>query len=214
MSVASAISSGVDDFVTIIGFFIAGISLQFIGAFIEQVKEQWKLLVTVGLFAELSIAFSILWYSFSTTSTTQYQWFEVVAYLFFYSLFPLNCVYDAIYRKDCFIKTDWIYNILSLASKFSLFWLQVGEVEINLYESMWSEASIYIFGMFVPLIILVVGLYFTPKCPTLSIDEVCNNVVVSEEWSLYKILTTLRLTAKPRVEIIHVTNKSRKRLGV
>ena len=79
---------------------------------------------------------------------------------------------------------------------------------------MWSEASIYIFGMFVPLIILVVGLYFTPKCPTLSIDEVCNNVVVSEEWSLYKILTTLRLTAKPRVEIIHVTNKSRKRLGV
>ena len=145
MTVSSVVSSGMDDFITLISIFVGGFALQLVGCVIEQTKYNWRVLFTIGVLIESSLGWHVVWYSISSPGITERQWIETIAYVFYYSLFPLNCVLDAVYRKGCFQVTDWYYNLLSLTSKLALFWLQVGEVEQNIYDSVWSYVQIYLY---------------------------------------------------------------------
>ena len=206
MTVSSVVSSGMNDFITVISIFIGGFALQLIGCTIEQTKYNWKVLFAIGVLIESSLGWHVVWYSISSSGITERQWIETIAYVFYYSLFPLNCVYDAAYRKECFVITDWYYNILSLTSKLALFWLQVGEVEQNIYDSLWSYLQIYLLGIAIPLIILVIGIYLRPVC-TLP----CTNEHDNKPGSYYKYIAKLRITPQPPIQTVYIKQKSRLR---
>ena len=165
MSISSLVSSGTNDLITILSFVFSGVALQIIGALIEQLKDQWKILLFVGVLIETNISFSLIFYSL-VSSSTELQIIELIAYIVFYSLFPLNCVLNAGFDIP-FQQTDWYYNVLSLSSKFGLFWIQVGEVHRNLYtNSLWSFIQIYVLGVFFPVIFLIFGYLLRPQNTT------------------------------------------------
>jgi len=212
MSISSVVSSGTQDFNTVFTIIYCGLALQLIGATIEQSKSKWKILLFTGALVESGIGWSVVWYTLTSPAINELQWIETVSYVFYYSLFPLNCVIDAVYRKDCFIRTDWMYNILSLSSKFSLFWLQVGEVEKNINNSVWSYIEVYLFGIFIPLCILFIGVYALPKCtkPAPSCD--CSSKVDENETFLTKIVKWRIVEKEPEATTIYVTRKGRTRV--
>lgn len=206
MTVSSVVSSGMKDFITLISIFIGGFALQLVGCVIEQTKYNWKVLLAIGVLIESSLGWHVVWYSISSSGITESQWIETIAYVFYYSLFPLNCILDASYRKGSFQITDWYYNLLSLTSKLALFWLQVGEVEQNIYNSAWSYVQIYVLGIVLPLIILAIGIYLRPACttflPTTNEDE---------SVSFYKYVAKSRITKQPPTQIVYIKQKSRMR---
>ena len=208
MTLSSALSSGMNDLPVIIGIIFGGVALQVIGCLIEQMKHQWKILLLVGVLIEVNIGFCIVWYTLSSTASNAIQWLDTVTYLFYYSLFPVNCMVDALYRKNCFIKTDWTYNVLSLSSKFGLFWIQIGEVERSIYDSTWSYVQIYVFGTALPLLLLIGGLYFTPHCvQTNNGSRVANtnNTRSESEWPVYKRISSFNIVAIDRSELTRKT---------
>jgi hypothetical protein len=164
MSIASMISSGTDDLLTLVSAVFYGIALQAIGCSIEQTKKQYKFLFFIGLLIQTGLSSSAMWYVISSRSmVNSTQILEFLFYAFYYSLFPLNCIYDARYRKNDFIKTDWIYNLLSLSSKFGLYWLQVGELEDKFSSGVWPKLQIYGLGITVPIFVLIIGMRYLPK---------------------------------------------------
>ena len=58
----------------------SGIALQLVGCTIEQLKEQWKVLVVIGILIELGVAWSLVWYTVTSSGMTRYQWIEVVSF--------------------------------------------------------------------------------------------------------------------------------------
>ena len=164
MSISSSITAGTRDINVIVVFVLLGVVLQCIGAIIEQEKRLYAQLFLVGGLVNAASSYSTLWYLFSSYSDFNIvQTLEVAAYAFFYALFPINCWYDAVYRPP-FCQTDWIYNILSLTSKFALFWLQVGEVERVLYDGAWASFQIYGLGLVLPLAFLALASRGAPRC--------------------------------------------------
>lgn len=190
MTLSSVMSSGTYDFNFVITIIASGIALQLVGCTIEQLKEQWKVLVVIGTLIELSVAWSLVWYTVTSPGMTRYQWIEVVSFLFYYGLFPLNCILDATYRKACFVKTDWTYNVLSITSKFALFWLQVGEVERVQLRGAWPEIQIYGLGMVVPFIGLVLGIYLTPSACNIKNTA---TAVHGRYWKILSHIATFQL---------------------
>lgn len=167
MTIASATSAGNRDFNAVVSIALGGIALQAIGCCIEQSRSRRRTvfsLFAIGTLLNFASSWSTIWYLLSATSR-EYQWIEFVAYSFFYALFPLNCYLDTTKsRRDRFIVTDWIYNVLSLSSKFALFWLQVGEVEARLYPNeLWPRVQIYVLGILFPLAMLGIGIRASPN---------------------------------------------------
>lgn len=170
MSLASSATAGARDVNNLITLALVGILIQAFGCLIEQFRSLATPLFTIGSLLNLAASYSTLWYLFS--SFNDFSWIqslEVVAYAFFYGLFPLNCIIDARYRPN-FQRTEWIYNSLSLTSKFGLFWLQVGEVERVVYDSHWSYVQIWGLGIAIPCLMLCVAAWLAPARPRLVFD--------------------------------------------
>jgi len=212
MSLSSVLAAGTTDFNAVVCLIFSGIALQLIGAIIEQEKRLWKVLLWVGIWIEGSIGYTIVWYTLSSVGNISlFKILEMVSYSFYYSLFPINSVLDVIYRKDCFIKTDWIYNILSLSSKLGLFWLQVGQVEDKLLGGSFGEIQLYGLGIILPIILLVLGVYVSPSCIPQTPSCACEADNISYTKSrLYKI-ATFKIVPEPETKTVYVTKKSRHR---
>ena len=163
MTISSVASAGTSDFTILLSTIFLGVGLQSLGAAIEQRKEWVYFLLFVGSTIGMGESTSTVWYLVSNTGLPAVQMLEFLSYVFYYGLFPLNCAFDALRRKGRFIETDWTYIVLSLSSKFGLFWLQVGEVERKETTGPWPDVQIYLLGIVCPLLILVSGIYLTPK---------------------------------------------------
>lgn len=161
MSIASISSAGNSDFTTIMGVLVLGPVLQSLGCFIEQEKKA-RFLFLVGFFVNVAISMSSIWYILSAATASYLQILEFLAYGFYYGLFPLNAYADT-FRQDAFVRTDWYYNVLSLSSKFALFWLQVGEVEKKSIPGYWPDMQIYGLGIALPFVILAAGVFYAPR---------------------------------------------------
>lgn len=190
MSFAASTSSGPTMLSFTLTMAVQGIALQFIGALIEQLKRYYVPLLFVGVLINTGLSFSTFLYIITAPTIDQYQWIEFLSFAFYYGLFPLNCIIDA-RRKNCFVKTDWIYNVLSLSSKFGLFWLQVGEVEEKLGSNTWTKVQIYLLGIVVPFVMLCVGIYFTPSCDFSSSSE--EKINTNVYWKTMKQIAKLRI---------------------
>ena len=199
MTISSIASSGTRDFTFILSTICLGVGLQGIGAAIEQRKELAYLLFAVGCTMYLANSVGTLWYNVSSSGATAPQVIELLSYTFYYSLFPLNCVTDAMYRRS-FVRTDWAYIVLSLTSKFGLFWLQVGEVEQKVANGWWPNFQIYALGMACPLLLLSVGLYNTP-------DVEVGSAMQSKETILRRLCTfrvfPLQVVSVPQSDATH-----------
>ncbi len=167
MTIASTLSSGIDDFNQIVVITACGILLQFLGCCIEQFKHinVYRSFFIFAVILNLGISWPIVWGNLSG-ETSAAVWIETIIYLFYYSLFAVNCWMDAVYRRKCFVLTDWYYNVLSVTSKVSLFWLQVGNVERNANGGVWSSVQVNLFGIALPLVILLFGYICRPSCET------------------------------------------------
>ena len=209
MTISSVMSSGTNDFNFVITAISLGIALQLLGSLIEQIKHQWRILLLIGLCIELGIGWSLIWYTISSQNISQYQWIETISFLFYYSLFPLNCILDAIYRENNFIRTDWIYNVLSLTSKFALFWIQVGELERVYLGGIWPEIQIYCLGIIVPLIILIIGIYNVPSMFTIKPEKYEQ---INIYWKIMYNIATFKITTNQKPQIIYVKQKNRLRV--
>ena len=169
MSIASLSSSGPTALTTIASSVCGGVALQAIGCAIEQRKETVHFFLIVGGLVNFGTSISTVWYVLSSTGVYAPQVLEFLGYAFFYALFPLNCVLDATRRRGRFVRTDWMYIVLSLSSKLALFWLQVGEVERKVRPGMWAELQIYGLGIVLPLLLLAAGVWWAPSTlPALS----------------------------------------------
>jgi hypothetical protein len=171
MTASSVMSSGTTDLNFLITILVSGVVLQMVGCAIEQLRAHWIPLLIIGAGIELSLGWSLVWYTASSPTITSSQWVETLSFLFYYGLFPLNCVADAYYRRGCFVQTDWIYNVLSLTSKFALFWLQVGEVERTTLGGVWPEVQVYVLGTALPFLGLVAGVCARPSCQRVGSSE-------------------------------------------
>ena len=216
MTMSSVFAAGTSDFNFLMTLIFGGVALQMVGCSIEQLKLQWFPLLILGTFIEISLGWSIVWHTISSPAITSLQWIETLSYIFFYSLFPINCVVDAIYRKERFIETDWIYNLLSLSSKLALFWLQIGKLEKNTNQSSWSDIQIYVLGIGLPLLILATGLVYLPKRPKKLIIEDCklpSEIPPERPWLIYYYISKFRLfvPVKGDVQTIFITRKGRLR---
>ena len=210
MTLSSVMSSGMFDFNFVITIIVSGMALQLIGCTIEQLKQQWKILVIIGSGIEFGIAWSLIWYTVTSVDMSHYQWIETISFLFYYGLFPLNCIVDATYRKNCFLKTDWTYNVLSITSKFALFWLQVGEVERKTLGGFWPEIQVYGLGMVLPFLVLMLGIYWTPsEC---SGDA---NATKTEKqstfWKIMSDIATIQIVNKSKITYVKRIRKSKSR---
>ena len=161
ITIASNLSSGNNDFNNLIVMLSSGVVLQMFGMLIEKNKKWWRSFLFFASILEFGLGWGIFWNTL-TSKNNSHAWIEFIFYGFYYSLFPLNCVRDAIIQNN-FMQTEYIYNVLSLTSKFALFWLQVGELERNVSHSIWTDIEIYILGIVVPGILLVIGILSTPK---------------------------------------------------
>lgn len=212
MTMSSVFAAGTSDFNFAATLAFGGIALQMIGCAIEQLKSQWLPLFVLGIWIELSLGWSIVWYTISSPAITSLQWIEVLSYVAYYSLFPLNCVVDAVCRKKRFIETDWIYNLLSLSSKLALFWLQVGKLDKNVGARHWPTLQIYGLGVVLPFAILLAGLCFIPKR---RIDESAepDALPTARVWIMYYYISKCRLfvPVKGEVRTVFVTKKGRLR---
>ena len=168
MSIASVSSAGNADFTSVMAVAVLGPVLQSLGCFIEQDKNA-RFLFLSGFFLNVGISVSSIWYVFSAAAASYLQIIEFLAYGFYYGLFPLNAYVDTT-RKSGFIRTDWYYNVLSLSSKFALFWLQVGEVEKKTAGGFWPDVQIYALGIALPLIFLAIGWSLAPSYPVADPD--------------------------------------------
>lgn len=194
MTISSVASAGTGDFTFILSAIFFGVGLQSLGAAIEQRKETVYFLLYVGFMISLGVSTPTIWYLLSSKGVPAPQVLEFLSYAFYYALFPINCAIDAIYRKGRFVETDWIYIVLSLSSKFGLFWLQVGEVERNVSNGRWPDVQIYALGVVLPLVILAFGIYLTPKIETIQTTQ-----PPSEKTTLLRRACTFRVLPKPEV---------------
>lgn len=200
MTLASVASAGTSDFTTLTALLFFGIALQGVGAAIEQRKELVSYLLAVGGFIYVGTLVGTAWHLISAPQPSAVQVFEFIAYGFFYALFPLNCIADARYRAGKFIRTDWFYLVLSVTSKFALFWLQVGETEHRASPGWWPNVQIALLGAVVPLCMLVAGVRLAPT-------EVCREDDRAFANTLLFRFCTLRLF--PPAEHIVVTKIER-----
>ena len=168
MTLASALSAGAQDLNLLLCIAFAGVSLQLIGCFIEQLKGlgRWVSLslFTTGVVLDTGISWVVIWSNLSSPSPSIDLMVETAAFLFYYSLFALNNLRDALRPNACFVRTDWYYNALSLTSKLALFWLQVGDVERVFYDGPWVWIQIYGLGIALPMLLLVACACWTPPC--------------------------------------------------
>ena len=192
MTISSVLSSGTNDFNFLLTALFLGVALQLVGATVEQIKYQWKLLIVIGIFIDLGLSWSLVWYTLTSPNISNYQIIETLSFVFYYALFPLNCIADAVYRKNCFVRTDWTYNVLSLTSKFALFWLQVGEVERDTFGGIWPEVQIYGFGIALPCIVLIIGVWLSPPCVKL---QESTGPINGTYWKTMRKIATFRLAA-------------------
>ena len=163
MSVSSLASSGPTSLTTVASAVCGGAALQAIGCAIEQRKETARFLLLVGGCVNAGTSASTVWYVLTSTGVSAPQVLEFAGYTFFYALFPLNCALDATERRGRFVRTDWMYNVLSLTSKLALFWLQVGEVERKVRPGPRSEFQVYGLGIALPLLLLAAGVSLAPS---------------------------------------------------
>jgi len=200
MSIASVASSGNADFTSVVALSALGPVLQSLGCFIEQEKKARFLFVS-GFFLNLAISVSSIWYVLSTPSVSYSQIIEFVAYAFYYGLFPLNAFLNTL-SDGGFIRTDWHYNVLSLSSKFALFWLQVGKVEQLKVRGIWPEIQIYGLGIALPLVFLATGSCFAPQYDSTDPDPPEINAPLARALSR---AISLRVVAPNTPQIITVT---------
>lgn len=192
MSLSSIMTSGTDELLTVFSIMIYGTALQLIGCCIERMRYACWFLFAIGSLINLGTSIPSFWYVASAPSTSNIQIIEYVAFIFFYALFPINCLADATNssRKNKFYKTDWIYNVLSLSSKFGLFWLQVGEVEMKYNSNAWTFTEVYVLGILFPILLLVIGIYNTPTNKITEKITEYKEEELSYYWKLVKFLAT------------------------
>ena len=191
MTISSLLSSGTVDFNLVVLVVFAGMALQFMGCCVEQFKhiDIYAGFLVVGVMIDFGISWAILW-GYLSASSIGSHWLEAIVYVFYYSLFGINCLTDAVFRRGCFIQTDWYYNVLSVTSKVSLFWLQVGEVERNVDGGIWPELQIFLLGTAMPLVFLIAGLSLRPVCPS--------SVQTKDRNTFYGRLASLQLGVKKK----------------
>lgn len=168
MTMSTFASAGTDDLTVVWAAIFYGVALQCMGCAIEQRKETIHFFLFVGGGIQLGMTISTLWYIVSSPRVTAPHVLEYVSYVFYYACFPVNSYLDAVRREGNFVRTDWLYIVLSLSSKVGLFWLQVGEVERSVsYSSTpwWPDVQIFGLGIVLPLLILVVGVSLAPPAP-------------------------------------------------
>ena len=119
----------------------------------EQYRRGSASLLLIGGLINAAMSYPTVWYVLTAEHSGDTEWIAFGAYTFYYALFPLNCFWDARYRGD-FMQTDWIYTMLSLTSKTTL-WIQV--------ESDRSDLRVYLLGVALPFIALVLGVRVHPK---------------------------------------------------
>lgn len=175
MTIASLLGNGTTDFHMIMTAVFSGVALQAVGANVEQLKSLGRTatfsLFAIGVLIEMGTTWTVLWVHLSSTSTSVTDLLEVTAFVFYYSLFAVNNLYDALYRKTCFVRTDWFYNVLSLTSKVSLFWLHVGEVQRVFYPGPWPHVQIYVFGILFPLFVLAACVRIAPRNCSPNVED-------------------------------------------
>ena len=174
MNIATVVSSGSNDFHLMVCLIFTGIALQASGLAIEQGKHignVWLYFLGMGILIEIGVGWVVAWNNLSSETTTFQKWLETFVYLFYYTQFALNCGLDAMFRKNCFIRTDWVYNVLSLSSKIALFWIQVGEVEREIHGGAWAEVEIYGLGLAFPLCVWIVGMTNIPGCAPRKLND-------------------------------------------
>lgn len=204
MSIASMASAGVDDATTLLGTVVLGFALQSLGALIEQRKDTVYFLVLTGGLINLGFSVGTIWLVTSSTGIYAPQVIEFVSYAFYYGLFPLNCIADAVYREGRFVRTDWLYNVLSVTSKVGLFWLQVGEVERNLAENRtWPDVQVFGLGVVAPLVLLAVGVWYAPDN---SVPQ-SSTPPSTPPSTLLGRLITFRVVPPPRVKVVTETKR-------
>ena len=168
MSVSSLSSSGPTSLTSVASAVCGGAAMQAIGCAIEQRKETARFFLLVGGCINAGTSASTVWYVLTSTGASAPEVLEFVGYTFFYALFPLNCALDATERGGRFVRTDWLYNVLSLSSKLALFWLQVGRVERKVMPGPGTDFRIYGLGIALPLLLLAVGVWWTPSSSSSS----------------------------------------------
>ena len=164
MTMSTFASAGTDDLTVVWAAIFYGVALQCMGCAIEQRKETVYFFLFVGGGIQLGMSISTLWYIVSSPRVTAPHVLEYVSYVFYYACFPANSYLDAVRRRGNFVRTDWLYIVLSLSSKVGLFWLQVGEVERSVSSSTpsWPDVQIFGLGIVLPLLLLVVGVSLSP----------------------------------------------------
>lgn len=206
MTIASVTSAGSIDFNVVVSLVFYGAALQLLGCIIEQRKQDYRVLLFTGFLIGYGNSHSSGWYVVTSPSPDTLQWLEFSAYAFFYALFPWNCIQDARRRRGKFVQTDWIYNVLSLSSKFGLFWLQVGEVERKATPGAWPEFQVFGLGIVLPLLFLLAGVALTPT------SEVC--IPCSTSYPRLENIAKLRVTTCPVPKTIVVVRRHRQRQPV
>ena len=157
MSVAASTTSGDDDLNHVIALILSGIALQMIGACVEQNQRAAAALLAIGGLINASSSYPTVWYILTAEHSTETKWVAFIAYTVYYALFPLNCLWNVVYRVD-FKQTDWVYALLSLSSKTALFWIEVGQ----------NNFQVYVLGVMLPFVVLVVGVRIKPLTDTIG----------------------------------------------
>jgi hypothetical protein len=208
LSISSTMTNGTTDFNVLISIIFYGLALQLIGCIIEQNKRNYRPLLFLGSLIGLANAYSSIWYITTADEIYSNKLIEFLAYTFFYNLFPLNCLLDAIYRKNCFKRTDWFYIILSLSSKFSLFWLQVVDVERKIEDNITNTLKIYILGIILPSIILLLGVYYAPSCKQ---SKEITKESSTDTFYIVKKIAQFRILPEEKKPVVIKCNKRRLR---
>ena len=190
MTVATLSSSGATAAESVVSAFVGGVPLQLVGLQIERKRGDWKTLLLIVLLVQSSISVPILWLTLSSESGGS-EWIETTFYLFYYSLFAVNCALDARRDKDDFVITDWVYAVLSVTSKNALFWMQVGAVERYAggqeQGRAWPNFQVYFLGMFLPFVLLVCLVRLSPDPKNIYERNLGN---AGESWA-YRLVETL-----------------------
>lgn len=153
LALSSTLKSGVASVHFVVALVCSSVVLQALGFCIEQLKHLWPTFLCMGVLLQIGTAWPVVWTTLTGTTDAS-QWIETAAFLFYYSLFAINCISDA--RGRAFVSTDWTYNVLSLTSKLALFWLQVGDLErTTSTDVLWPTVATIALGIVAPFVGLV-----------------------------------------------------------
>ena len=116
----------------------------------------------VGVLLNAATTWSVVWATATADGTSAKHWYDALVYVFFYSLFAANAAVDAT-RPGQYHQTDWFYNVLSVSSKVSLFWLHAGESARARGDGAWAEVQVFVLGGALPCAVLVAGIVLRPR---------------------------------------------------